>query len=125
MGHRGCEAGGGREFFALAQDLLRFAVQRCVAEYQHNADQLVPIVTDGRCAVLDRDQRAIASLQHGMVGETDHPAEFHDFDDWILDGLMRGLVEDRKDVYDLLPLRLRLVNAEKLLGHRVEERHAP
>ena len=95
-----------------------------VAEDEDDADDVAPVILDGRRTVVDGPLAAVPGDEEGMVPEPDGQPPLDDLPDRLLDGLPRRLVDDAKDLLDLHPGRVGERPAGERLGDGIEVVHA-
>ena len=112
--------------YSLADSMARSACLPFgdVAEDEDHADDVAPVILDGRGTVVDGPLAAVPGDEEGVVPEPDGQPSLDDLPDRLLDGLPRRLVDDAKDLLDLHPGRVGERPAGERLGDGIEVVHA-
>ncbi len=121
MGHGGREVRRGCQLLSSAKKVLRFALCRDVAKDEHDANELVAVIADRRCAAFNGNEPSVGVLEGSMVSKPDHAAEFHHFADRIFSGFAAELVEDGEDASNVFAGGLCRADAGERFGHRIDE----
>ena len=95
-----------------------------IAKDEDHADDMAAVILDGGGTVVDGPLAAVAGDEEGMVAEPDGQPSLDDDPDRLFDGLPRRLVDDAKDLLDLLPGRLGERPSSQRLGDGIKVVHA-
>ena len=97
---------GRSQLLRLAKNFLRLPMIGCIAKHQDNSDQIALVIKNRGSAVLDRSQRAVSVLQHGMVRQPHNLSLLQYLLHRVLARLVGVLMEDREDFRDRLAFGL-------------------